>query len=110
MMIDGIGRDSVQPVAKLCFRALETMKILNHFEKYFGSNILGLGPVKQSVSAVSEYHIVMPAVQLYEGCSIAASLNYQFAVFIHVCCTLGSTLDQTIITIVNARQAKTWQK
>ncbi|OHB83888.1 MAG: hypothetical protein A2Z38_11700 [Planctomycetes bacterium RBG_19FT_COMBO_48_8] len=29
----------------------------------------------------------MPAIQLYESCSIAASLNYQPAVVIHFCCT-----------------------
>jgi hypothetical protein len=63
------------------------MKILDHFEKHFGSHILGHCPVKQPVYAVSEYRIVMPAIQLHEGCSIAASLNYQSAVFIHVCCT-----------------------
>jgi hypothetical protein len=39
------------------------------------------------VHTVSEYRIVMPAIQLHEGCLIAASLNYQFAVFIHVYCT-----------------------
>ena len=87
MVIYGIGCDSVQPVAKLLISTFETMKILNHFKKHFGRNILGYSPVKQPVCAVSEYRIVMFPIQLHEGCSIAASLNYQSPGFIHVCCT-----------------------
>ena len=62
MVVDGIGCDSIKPVAKLLFIALETPEVFNSFKKYLGSNVFGLCPFKKPMHTVAKYRIVMPAI------------------------------------------------
>jgi hypothetical protein len=63
VIVDLIGCDSIKPVTKLRLAIIiEASKALHNLEKHLGSNILGCVPVKEPVSTIAEYLVVVFAI------------------------------------------------
>ncbi len=72
MGIYGVGCNCVEPVAKLPFSAVESVKIFNNTQKYSRSNIFCCLSVEKPVRTIAKYGVLMSAIQPGK-CSRAAT-------------------------------------
>jgi hypothetical protein len=76
MVIDGIGCNLVQPVAKLLFVTVEKPELLNDLEKNLRGHIFGRCSFKKPMSTVAKYRIVVHPIQPNKSFGVTTGPGY----------------------------------
>ena len=76
MIVHFVGRDPIEPIAKLTFVApVEARQMLDRFEKDLSSDVLRRVPLEETMRAVAKDRVVISPIESHETVQAVHSLS-----------------------------------